>query len=349
MDTDSEECEDIELLSKALEDAMISNPEGYHAFLVVVKFGNRFTKEEQKAIQLFKGILGEDFLKNYGIIVMCNGDNFKREASKNNMTVETYCNSQMGLFRSLLDDCNNRIVLFNNVTEDEYEKYQQVKNLVNAVDQLQNSGRRYTNDSFKKVEDKRKHMMVTSNINVIEKDILIKQRVILDNMKNIQEYSKSDEIQKIEKLQKLMPQIDELIQDLQTKDRGTGALHKLFENVKEARKNLSDTIEFNKTVVKNREESKAREEAIKKEAEEKKRKAKLKLEQEMIEKQKELEEQLKQLNDLKEKERAKMKEEMDAKLKDKLEKEKKKIEQKAADDLKTMEAEIIKRYHISQQ
>ncbi|KAH9487664.1 GTPase IMAP member 9 [Bulinus truncatus] len=47
-----------------MKNAVLLNPDGYHAFLFVIKNGNRLTLEERECIRILKAIYGDDFIKN---------------------------------------------------------------------------------------------------------------------------------------------------------------------------------------------------------------------------------------------------------------------------------------------
>ncbi|XP_059160766.1 GTPase IMAP family member 9-like [Physella acuta] len=285
IDTHSKKDEDIKLITGAMEKAIIANPDGYHAFLVVVKFGTRFTKDEQKAIQILKGILGEDFLRNYGIIIMTNGDDFKREQDKNNLTLANFCEEEEGPFKELLNECSNRIVVFDNVTKNVDEKYEQVKNLVEMVDCLPSRGTRYTNGLFEKASLQRKHMYITSKLPMIQKEIFEAQSLILDEIKNSD--FEQNERKKVDLLSQLFPRIDVIINDLTKKDQGTGALKELLDNVKKTRNDVTNKIKHAKQIIEENEKMKALEEKIKRESEEmiEKKTQKLKKERDAVQKQ----------------------------------------------------------------
>ncbi|CAL1548704.1 unnamed protein product [Lymnaea stagnalis] len=63
----------------AMQDAVLLNPKGYHAFLLVVRYGGRFTEEDSHVIKMLKAIFGQDFVKNVCIVMMTCGDNFAKE------------------------------------------------------------------------------------------------------------------------------------------------------------------------------------------------------------------------------------------------------------------------------
>ncbi|XP_059144327.1 uncharacterized protein LOC131931517 [Physella acuta] len=90
LDTDIDETGAVELVKEALQYALLANPSGYHAFLIVVKFAQRFTKEEQDSIKILKSILGKDVITTHGIVVMCNGDTFAHFSKTQGLTIEEF-------------------------------------------------------------------------------------------------------------------------------------------------------------------------------------------------------------------------------------------------------------------
>ncbi|XP_059162444.1 GTPase IMAP family member 8-like [Physella acuta] len=130
-----------DLISRSLTDILLTVKNGYNAFLYVIKLGSRLSREEIKIVEALKQFLGERFLKDYGIIVMTNGDVFRRQSS---LSLKTFCEEQTGPFKELLEECNNRIVLFENLTTDEKINHDQRKTLINMVKGLQNQNARYT-------------------------------------------------------------------------------------------------------------------------------------------------------------------------------------------------------------
>ncbi|XP_059160775.1 GTPase IMAP family member 7-like [Physella acuta] len=336
IDTDSKKDEDIKLITGAMEEAVEVNPDGYHAFLVVVKFTQRFTPDEQKAIQILKGILGEDFLKNYGIIILTKGDAFKREEKKG-LTMEKYCNEEEGPFKDLLNECSNRIVLFDNVTEDTAEQNKQVKNLIEMVERLPNGGARYSNELFEKAALKRKHMYITSKLPMIRKETLEAQTLILDEIKNCD--FERDENRKIDALVRLLPQIDAIIKDLTEKDQGTGALKELLDNVKQTRTDATNKINHATQIIEDDKKMKELEEKIQREAEEMIFKKTQEIEKETAEIEVRMQNEIKMF-------------ELKIQLmnKDKADEEKKKLKKKMKEEKKRMEEENKKKEeHIRRQ
>ncbi|CAL1531277.1 unnamed protein product, partial [Lymnaea stagnalis] len=169
----------------AMELAIIMNPRGYHAFLLVVKFGQRFTGEEQEAIALLKKIFGETFVTDFCIVVMTCGDMFDKEAEESDQTFREWCDAQTGGFRDLLDECEHRIVLFDNTTIDESKKLQQARELLDVVDHLRARGQRYTDVNFENARETRERVILEAKEPMIREETLWETSLILQKLTSI--------------------------------------------------------------------------------------------------------------------------------------------------------------------
>ncbi|XP_059162446.1 uncharacterized protein LOC131945850 [Physella acuta] len=156
----------------AIQNVVLANPKGYHAFIIVIRFGGRFTIDEIETIKLIKIILGEGVLEKYGIILMTNGDSFKRHPD---LTLDSFCKKQTGFFKDILLECKNRIVVFDNVTDNEDTKMKQRQNLFEMVKSLNNNDQRYQNEHFKKAKQLLKNEHAYQR-----KDFINTQSFILD-------------------------------------------------------------------------------------------------------------------------------------------------------------------------
>ncbi|GFN97774.1 immune-associated nucleotide-binding protein 7 [Plakobranchus ocellatus] len=145
-DTNLENYDNVLKFSQTMIEAMsMCNGIGYHALLIVLKYGNRLTQEELDGIDTIKEIFGEDLFKKHGIIIMTYGDNFQREVTE---TFQDWCGQQTGPFKNLLDHCAGRILLFDNATEDEAKITTMRDSLLECIARLPSNGERYTNDQF---------------------------------------------------------------------------------------------------------------------------------------------------------------------------------------------------------
>ncbi|KAK7003729.1 GIMAP protein [Biomphalaria glabrata] len=172
-DTNLEEEEDsIEMAIKSISDAIANCPDGFHALLLIIRFGIRMTTEERKAIGLLKCVLGEDVIKSNSICVITYGDNFELEMSKSKTTFEEWCRNQRGFLGDLFQECKYRCVLFNNKAEDAKAKKSQLIELVAKVDSLKGNGTRYTNAIFQFAQNVRSKIIAEKQVPQVSEDMV---------------------------------------------------------------------------------------------------------------------------------------------------------------------------------
>ncbi|KAK3728664.1 hypothetical protein RRG08_041849 [Elysia crispata] len=125
-------------------EAMRMNPEGYHVFLYILRFGPRLTQEDIGHLQLAKKLFGENFFRNYCIIILTGGDLFKdffqEYGTFTEESFQVWCKNQTGAFQELLQEVSGRVLLFDNTGSAE-EKASQRQDLINMVDKQMLSGR----------------------------------------------------------------------------------------------------------------------------------------------------------------------------------------------------------------
>ncbi|KAH9494645.1 Immune-associated nucleotide-binding protein 10 [Bulinus truncatus] len=260
--------ESKKMVMKALKKAIMMSSDGYHAFLIALKFGNRFTKEEEDTIQFLKDVFGPNVVRDHCIIVMPCGDYFTAEHEGTGVTFVIWCNHQCGSMYSLIEECQGRIVLFDNKTKDAKVKEQQLDKLLDYVDRL--GGRRYTDQNFEEAKEVRKRILVEAKKPIISEKIREKTSLIIQKIEQIQ--NSTNESKNQEKLQKLSKKCDKLIKAILFEDKGTGIIHDLLDSVKGLKSTTENEIKFNEKLMKEREESMKKEEAMKQaEAEEKQR------------------------------------------------------------------------------
>ena len=130
--------ETFETMVRHSETAMELVSGGYTAFLVVLQYGIRFTQQEKTALDKIRYLFGDNIFREYGIIVMTRGDQFKYDAEEEGLTFGDWCERQSGFFGELWRECGGRCVLFNNrTTKDEQdEQDEQVKQLLQKISAL---------------------------------------------------------------------------------------------------------------------------------------------------------------------------------------------------------------------
>ncbi|CAL1526493.1 unnamed protein product [Lymnaea stagnalis] len=136
MDT---EIHNDQTLPKIFE-AMSLCPNGFQALILVTKFGIRYTKEERDTLEVLKEYFGSNFLKDFGVVVMTQGDNFDINHEKDKITFKDWLEKpdkkeQDDSFAKLLAECNHRCVLFYNLGK-KYDAKRKlcVKELLELID-----------------------------------------------------------------------------------------------------------------------------------------------------------------------------------------------------------------------
>ncbi|CAL1533421.1 unnamed protein product, partial [Lymnaea stagnalis] len=238
---DTDGIQDLEKVTKVIvskmQHAVTLSPAGYHAFLLVVKFGNRFTAEDHACINILKHILGEDCVRNYCILLMTCGDNFKEENEI--LPFKEWCQQQSGDFKKLLNECNNKVVLFDNRKKDESVRHEQIKELLRVVDTMQFAGKRYTNDIFQSALTERKKLLVESKEPMITEDTVRQVSFIIQEL---EEVHKAEEESQKEKLVALSELAQHLHRHVLKLDKGTGVLKLSIETAENLVKTIADRI-----------------------------------------------------------------------------------------------------------
>ncbi|XP_042559447.1 GTPase IMAP family member 7-like [Clupea harengus] len=144
-----------EELNGEIEKCVEMSVPGPHAFLLVIRLGVRFTKEERNAVKWIQENFGEGALK-YTIVLLTHGDVLEGTPVK-----DVLCRS--AALSSLTEHCGGKYHVFNNksVTPpggSEWDsKYStQVRELKEKVEAMveKNGGANYTSEMYKKVQRK---------------------------------------------------------------------------------------------------------------------------------------------------------------------------------------------------
>ncbi|RUS79251.1 hypothetical protein EGW08_012981 [Elysia chlorotica] len=251
----------VKLVVQSMEQAMAANPRGYHAFLLVVRFGGRFTAEDQDTIAFLKNMFGTDFVRRFCILVLTCGDNFERDAEDSGVTFDQWCGEQKGVFQELVKECEYRVVLFDNITRDEAKQETQIDDLLRVVDSLQAQGYRYTDEHFELAQAARDKAMVESKKPAIREEIFQETSLILQKLDQIRENFQREE--QIPSLQQLLTRCSELIKGVKDQDQGTGALRDLEQSISSVQKSVEEAIRVQTTVAEERRRMEAKEKEIK--------------------------------------------------------------------------------------
>lgn len=222
--------EGLDLFMNAMEFAVMANSQGYHAFLLVVRYGGRFTQEDQDTVRLMKQVFGQDFVRDYCVMVMTYGDNFKRDAEEFGFTFNQWCQQQSGVMQDLMQECQGRVVLFDNVTRDANIKNRQLDELLSVVKHLKSQGKRYTDKNFEKAQEAREKVRVEAKKPIIQDETMCQISLILQKLSQIQGNFNSS--RQLEDLKALELETQRLVANIAMQDKGTGALNDISDNAK---------------------------------------------------------------------------------------------------------------------
>ena len=87
---------------------------GQHVFLIICRYGERFTGEDEEMVKRLKQQFGQKVLENHAIVLLTCGDNFERDVEDDGLTFDQWCQQQTGGFSKLRRECKNRVFLVDN-------------------------------------------------------------------------------------------------------------------------------------------------------------------------------------------------------------------------------------------
>ena len=233
------------LFMKAIQEAIAMNPGGYHALVLVLKFGSRLTKEDIDVIHYLKKVFGENFLQKYCIIVMSAGDDFKYQQGEGEIEVPfpVWCKQQGGFFGEIYQEVNERVLLFDN--RDKSSQADQQRELVSAIDKLMLGGRRYTNEKFEKARLAREQILLQNKMQFVQEKLNDETRIILSNFKKIKEKQGIDD--KIIGLKQLVTRASKLTEEIDQEDKNTGLLRSFRERAQNTLYEVERELRYHET------------------------------------------------------------------------------------------------------
>ncbi|GFO33363.1 immune-associated nucleotide-binding protein 6 [Plakobranchus ocellatus] len=94
------------------------NLDSAHVFLIVCRYGERFTEEDQAVISHLRKTYGQRVLTEHVVVAVTCGDNFARDAEDENLTFSQWCENQTGAFAEVRDQCEKRVLSVDNYAKD---------------------------------------------------------------------------------------------------------------------------------------------------------------------------------------------------------------------------------------
>ncbi|XP_070564675.1 GTPase IMAP family member 8-like [Ptychodera flava] len=125
-------CQDI--LSEISECVKISHQEsgeGLHAILLLVNANCRLTEEQIETVKTLRSVFGDDFIR-YLVIVFTRGDVLMEEE----ISQEQFLSKTPKFLEKLLEECQQRCLIFNNKISNIRKQTRQVSELVTIIDKM---------------------------------------------------------------------------------------------------------------------------------------------------------------------------------------------------------------------
>ena len=241
LDTRGSREEGEELFMRAIKEAVVMNPAGYHALLLTLRFGSRFTQEDVDTVGFLKSVFGDNFVKSYCIIVMTNGDSF--QMMKNNEDIDgsfqDWCREQEGQFQEMFREVSERVVLFNNFGSEEVLEAQR-QELLDMIDQKMLSGRRYTNEKFQKAYRGKEKLILKPGTSFLHQALQEETSLILLRISRVQKLPNTDK--KISELTRLRTQIETQLRNIDGENNQNEALANLKKIVLKAKEEIEQEL-----------------------------------------------------------------------------------------------------------
>ena len=215
---------------------------GFHALILVLQYGQRFTPEDLSVTKKLAAIFGEVIFKDFVIIVFTHGEEFDLDiANKPDLgtSFSDWCHKQTGDLKDLIEKCQNRTILFSNKLKQ--KRHQQSLDLLSMVDKLPKSGQRYTNALFQEAARMREEMIIREKSPFLNQEIAVKIDALSKELANILTQSST---YKIEEFQKIKEKAEDLEKYVKAEDKETGILNDLLVFVRNLIENITHTIQL---------------------------------------------------------------------------------------------------------
>lgn len=238
------------LLMSSMEYAIGANYHGYDAFILVVKFGEKYTAKMNTSLDLLRKIFGQEFIKDFVILAITCGDLFKQQNEGSRKSIEKWCDENPGSFRDLVNECQRRVVLFDNKTRDQNQRDEQVNKLLKIAANLSSKAGRYTCTNFHHASDGRPILVAEAQIDVIQKGIMNEATQIL---KEIDDVQSDEDLQTTDQLQPLQTRAQQLSAKVASQENGTCVWNEISAYVALLQRYVDDRIKFSKEMTNERE------------------------------------------------------------------------------------------------
>ncbi|KAH9500312.1 Immune-associated nucleotide-binding protein 8, partial [Bulinus truncatus] len=112
------------------------SPNSKTVVLIVINIASQVTYNCNEIIFALKCNFGETYVRNHCIAVFTGGDHFDDYNQKNRMDFKTWLKKQSREVSIMLNECKDRIMLFDNKTANSAEQDIHLRNLIRLIDSL---------------------------------------------------------------------------------------------------------------------------------------------------------------------------------------------------------------------
>lgn len=222
--------EDIEKAVENMETALTKCRGSIHAFLFVIKFGNRFTQEEKDTLHYLRQIFGSNFFRNYGILVFTHGEHFKMAMEDEDTPTKTFgewCRDQTGNLQDVMMECNFRCVLFSNRAKNEHQQKKQLEQLIELAENIRevNSDMFYSRADFWRSQNSREKLILECKVPQLKKDYQGKINSLNSDINRVCGWGNTNSLS----LNEMRNRVHNLRREIENEDKNTGLLRDLIQ------------------------------------------------------------------------------------------------------------------------
>uniref|UniRef100_A0A2C9JXJ3 AIG1-type G domain-containing protein n=1 Tax=Biomphalaria glabrata TaxID=6526 RepID=A0A2C9JXJ3_BIOGL len=202
----------IKSLEEMYKAISLCPPSGKRAIILVLKYSDRFTKENETCIYIVEKIFGDECLEKCCIILFTHGDQFDENNEEQDVpfTFEEWCLQQKGELGKLFEKCKKRILLFRKNDEDKEMNKTQIESLLKTADSLDES---YTDQKFEDAKRKHERLKLES---ILPERLTYYEKILSEIQSQLNEIVSQD--QSMENLMSYESKTNEMLQELAVED-----------------------------------------------------------------------------------------------------------------------------------
>ncbi|CAL1533449.1 unnamed protein product [Lymnaea stagnalis] len=238
VDTELSPTEYLQVYFDHMSKAMQVGVYGYHAILVVVRCGFRFTMEDEINLHTLSNCFGEEYFKRYGVIVATFGDMYYPE-DNNGQSFSDWIHTQ-GVLEKIKNKFGGRVVLFNNKIKDESKRKAQVDHLIHIVDQLIVLNSQYTREHFHLARFQRDRCLVESKLPGIELEVKKEIDLVIHKLTDIKSHHPTTQLSQLPDLKTILAN---LLTKLKERDMNTGVLNTVMAGIRDIDEHIEREID----------------------------------------------------------------------------------------------------------